>query len=178
MIFWSLITWKSFKFKRNCLYPNEKGQLEPEIWFFQVQRGKISRTVLSLYARFRPPNQYGHCPEQFLTGLSSKKCSSLSPLLSLKWLPYKAHFETSFWRWDLLSIGYHNNINTSLFAWFRSLLNWLQVDGRGVFLLKLNVYGVVSPVLDNLFRFGIKRFLLNFKDLHLLRDSKMTEPFL
>ena len=69
---------------------------------------------------------------------------------------------------------------TSPFAWFCSLLNRLQVDGPGVFCnpVKSHVHGLVSPVLDDLFGSGKKQFVLNFKDFHVLRDPKITEPFL
>ena len=36
----------------------------------------------------------------------------------------------------------------------------------------------ISPVLGDLFRSGKKQFLLNLKGFHLLRDPKITEPYL
>ena len=36
----------------------------------------------------------------------------------------------------------------------------------------------ISPVLGDLFRTGKKQFLLNLKDFHLLREPKITEPYL
>ena len=36
----------------------------------------------------------------------------------------------------------------------------------------------ISPVLGDLFRSDKKHFLLNLKGFHLLRDPKITEPFL
>ena len=35
-----------------------------------------------------------------------------------------------------------------------------------------------SPVLGDLFRSGKKQFLLYLKDFHLLREPKITEPYL
>ena len=44
--------------------------------------------------------------------------------------------------------------------------------------IKSNVYMLVSPVVDDLFRSGKKQFVLNLKDLHLVRDPKIIEVFL